>query len=374
MATPELTPTAEPGATYRLVVHSAQEAEETIRRKLGPTARVLSVRNLPNIGLKGLFARPKIEVVAELPEEESEDATAQGSDMQAMGASAANQTQTTGVPVGGMDRGPVIGLEAARDAYGRGDRVGSEGGRLLPDVLCRGGFTDIMMARLQGSPRSGEIEQRLLHEALSDIGRELRTVATATKRRILTDRVAFIGLAGTGRSTALSKWLSYQVFQKDCKGSVAKVEFEGPNPADGLAVFCEALGVNLTHVDGTQPLGEQPQQDFLLADLPSIRLGREPDEQLVRFLDEGGFRSRVLVLHALHDRAALQAAYSAGRAIGATHIVFTHVDELAHWGKLWDYLLEGAMTSLFLGTGPSLVGELETEAVDALLRRTIPGA
>ena len=75
-----------------------------------------------------------------------------------------------------------------------------------------------------------------------------------------------------------------------------------------------------------------------------------------------------------HDRAALQAAYSVGRELGATHVVFTHVDELAHWGKLWDFLLEGAVTPLFLGTGPSLVGELETEAVDALLRRTIPGA
>ncbi len=383
MANSQLKSPAEPGATYRLVVHSAQEAVDTIRRELGPTARVLSVRNLPNSGLKGLFSRPQIEVVAELPAENENESPLTGASGSGR-AAAANQTATYAANANGdasfapardQMRGPVVGFGAARDAYTRADSGGSTGGRLLPDVLRRGGFSDLMMARLQGSPRWADIEQRPLHEALSEIGRELRQVATTPERRAVTDRVAFLGLAGTGRTTALSKWLAHQVFQNGRSGAVAKVEFDRPNPADGLAVFCEALGVGLTHVDGTQGF-EMPEgaHDFVLADLPSIRLGRAQDETLVRFLDEGGFTSRVLVLHALHDRAALQAAYAAGRELGATHLIFTHVDELAHWGKLWDFVLEGAVTPLFLGTGPSLVGELETEAVDALLRRTIPGA
>lgn len=366
---------AQPGATYRLVVHSAQEAVDTIRRELGPTARVLSVRNLPNSGLKSLFSRPQIEVVAELPEdEEASDPTAET--LADVAENAANQATThsvagaygTEAPSG---RRPAVGLES-EDFYAGPDR---KTGRLLPDVLRRGGFSDIMMARLQGSPRWRDIEQRPLHEALSAIGTELRNVVTAPQQKVLTDRVAFLGLAGTGRTTALSKWLAHQVFQNGRTGSVAKVEFDRPNPADGLAVFCEALGINLQHVDGTAPLRDRnANEDFLVADLPSLRLGRQQDEHLADFLDQSGFTSRVLVLHALHDRAALQAAYSVGRELGATHVVFTHVDELAHWGKLWDYLLEGAVTPLFLGTGPSLVGELETEAMDALLRRTIPGA
>ncbi len=386
MAKPDLSAPAQPGATYRLVVHSAQEAVDTIRRELGPTARVLSVRNLPQTGLKSLFARPQIEVVAELPAEE-ETAPPPAASMADRPTRAANQTSThsvagaygthagtTSAAADGTEstaRRPAVGLESEEFYAGPGRKTG----RLLPDVLRRGGFSDIMMARLQGSPRWPEIERRPLHEALTEIGAELRQVATAPKRRLLTDRVAFLGLAGTGRTTALSKWLAHQVFQKGRTGSVAKVEFDRPNPADGLAVFCEALGVNLQHVDGTAPLREQNRnQDFLLADLPSLRLGRAQDEHLADFLNQSGFTSRVLVLHALHDRAALQAAYSVGRELGATHVVFTHVDELAHWGKLWDFLLEGAVTPLFLGTGPSLVGELETEAVDALLRRTIPGA
>lgn len=351
-----------PGSTYRLVVSSAQEAVETIRRELGPTARVLSVRTLPGTGWRGLFGKPQIEVVAELPEPPVETPAANRSEFRPAGTFGDQLRERL------SETTPTA---AANDFLARRE---APMGRSLPEVLRRGGFSDLMMARLQANPRWTEIEQRPLHEALSEIGRELRAEVTRPTRRALTDRVAFLGLAGTGRTTALCKWLAHSTFQLGQRGSVAKVEFDRPNPADGLAVFCEALGVGLNHVDGTAPLPTQPAQDFLLADLPSVRLGGRTDENLRRFLDDNRFTSRVLVLHALHDRAALQAAYAMGRTLGATHLIFTHVDELAHWGKLWDYLLEGAVTPLFLGVGPSLVGELETEAVDTLLRRTIPGA
>ena len=373
MTAPASSTQIEPGMTYRLVVNSAQEAVETIRREMGPTARVLSVKNLPNTGLKGLFAKPKIEVVAELPVEEP---TAPAANLAANNPAVAPQMSAEAYAAGnsiGSEGGPRRSAEPAVETAGYRENTAPQSA-LLPSVLRRGGFSDLMMARLEASPRWSEIKQSPLRAALSAVGDELRTAAVAPAPRPLGRRVAFMGLAGTGRTTALSKWLAHEIFQNGRSGSVAKVEFDRPNPGDGLAVFCEALGVNLTHVDGTSAWSDQSRLDFLLADLPSLRLGEDVDETLVRFLDDGDFSSRVLVLHALHDRASLQAAYSAGRAAGATHIVFTHVDELAHWGKLWDFLLEGALTPLFLGTGPSLVGDMESEAVDALLRRTIPGA
>jgi flagellar biosynthesis protein FlhF len=53
-------------------------------------------------------------------------------------------------------------------------------------------------------------------------------------------------------------------------------------------------------------------------------------------------------------------------------VVFTHLDEVTQWGRLWDYLLDGELQPLFLATGPSLTGDLETDAFDALARRTLP--
>jgi flagellar biosynthesis protein FlhF len=54
--------------------------------------------------------------------------------------------------------------------------------------------------------------------------------------------------------------------------------------------------------------------------------------------------------------------------------VFTHLDEVTQWGRLWDYLLDGDLEPLFLATGPSLTSDMETDAADAVARRTMPAA
>src|SRR5579863_9968543 len=54
------------GACYRFAVSSAQEAASIIRERLGPRARVLSVRNIEASGLSRLWASPKLEVIAQV--------------------------------------------------------------------------------------------------------------------------------------------------------------------------------------------------------------------------------------------------------------------------------------------------------------------
>src|SRR4051812_14524455 len=54
-----------PGA-YKFTVRSAEEAVTLIREKLGPTARVLSVRAVEQKGLKKLFSGPRLEVIAQV--------------------------------------------------------------------------------------------------------------------------------------------------------------------------------------------------------------------------------------------------------------------------------------------------------------------
>jgi flagellar biosynthesis protein FlhF len=80
----------------------------------------------------------------------------------------------------------------------------------------------------------------------------------------------------------------------------------------------------------------------------------------------------VLVLNAAYDRPSLRDAYSAGKDLGATHLAFTHLDEVSQWGKLWDYLFDEDLEPLFLSTGPSLTGEWEEDVPAAIARRTLP--
>ena len=60
------------GKKYRIIVRSADEAVRVIQRKLGPEARVISVRQVGGQGLAKFISSPKLEVIAEIPPEGGE--------------------------------------------------------------------------------------------------------------------------------------------------------------------------------------------------------------------------------------------------------------------------------------------------------------
>jgi len=365
-ATPQPS-TLQPGATYRFIVSSAEEAVQTIRERLGENARVLTVRQIEGRGLAKLFRSPKLEVIAQVPETEPNLA-------------AYPPTQDNGSILarsGGLSATETLDYEAARATAAHLQR---DVPTKLPELLRRSGFSEAMLARLQGLPVFAEQDGQPLHHAITDVGRALRQIVQQRPARPLPARTAFLGTPGVGRTTALCKWVAREVFSCQRKARVLKAEFDRPNPAEGLAVFCEALGLPLDYFapgqdDAFTSATPDEADGSLFADLPGLSL-RSPEDNLAvsKFLDREAFAGRVLVLNAAYDPVMLRRAYAAGRDLGATHLVFTHLDELEHWGKLWDFLIEGELTPLFLATGPSLTGDCEVNLIDAVLRRTLPGA
>ena len=55
---PDSLPTPVAGACYKFTVKSAEQAAALIRERLGPSARVLSVRTVEASGLSRLWASP----------------------------------------------------------------------------------------------------------------------------------------------------------------------------------------------------------------------------------------------------------------------------------------------------------------------------
>ena len=333
---PAPAPVAAPGA-YRFEVGSAAEAVETIRHRLGADARVLSVSSKPRRGLSRLWSAPRFEVVAELPPP--------------LPAPAERELEE-----------PEPEPSAFSPALADGSR--------LPALLRRAGFPERLLARLELSPGWTRALSRPLHEAFADLHRDLR--AASRPAASLPKRVAFLGSAGVGRTTALCKQLSHEVFDRGAAGRVWRVEFGRPNPAPSLEVFGEALGVPVDHYApgfGAGGAGE----GFLFADLPALPFGGSAEDRaLSRFLAAEGFDGRVLVLNAAYEPDALRAAYARGLAHGATHLVFSHLDETPRWGRLWEFLLDGRLSPLFLGTGPGLTGDMNRDVLGELLARTLP--
>ena len=364
-----------PGATYRFVVRSTEEAVKTIRERLGENARVLSVRQVGGQGISRLFRSPKLEVIAQVPEVESNlspyPPERDNGSVAMRGSILLPGTDDAGLSARTVD------YAAARAAASMALR---DVPTKLPDLLRRSGFSEAMLARLQSLPVFTAQEDQPLHQAIAEVGAALRQIVQKRPARPLPARTAFLGTPGVGRTTALCKWLAKEVFSRQRMARVLKAEFDRPNPAEGLAVFCEALGLTLDYFAPGQDdnLVSFPPNEMggsLYADLPGLSLRAPGDNAtLAKFLDREKFVGRVLVLNAAYDPSMLRRAYAAGRDLGATHLVFTHLDELEHWGKLWDFLIEGELTPLFLATGPSLTGDCEEAMIDAVLRRTLPGA
>lgn len=338
-----------PGTCYKFTVANAHEAAAFIRERLGARARVLSVRTIEPAGLRGLWAAPKLEVIAALVEPASETVP------QVHAASVA--------PVS-----PVAAASAP--ATQRAAAVPPRAG--LKQLLRRAGYSEAVLTRLERAEVWPALEAMPLHRALVETGRHLQRIAASRASGQTLSRAAFFGPAGTGRTTALCKWLSAEVTRRARAGHVVTVEFDQPVSRGPLPVLCEALGVPLAHY----PAATRPATagGYVYFDLPALSLREaSANETMAAFLDREQIAERVLVLNAAYGHAALRAGYARGRELGATHVVFTHLDELAQWGGLWDYLLEGDLQPLFLGTGPSLTGDWEEDVFDALVRRTLPG-
>jgi len=345
-------PDLKPGATYKFTVRSTEEAVRTIREQLGEHAKVLSVRQ---VGSSGLFSKPKLEVVAQISDAPAPAVGGVPSPRDGHGsspdtASSLFHSDESATPAGLLDDASapsVLTSTLSATARGTSAKIAAPSGTRLPELLRKAGFSESLVTRLQASPAFVGNDERPLHQALVEVGRSLRQTAARRPARALPARTAFLGTPGVGRTTALCKWLARDVFAQGRTGRVVKAEFDRPNPAEGLAVFCEALGLSLEyHAPSSEDVGgvpsprvpaqptlqPEPEGGFLYADLPGISL-RNPAENapLARFLDTEKFTGRVLVLNAAYDHAMLRRCYAAGRDLGATHLVFTHLDELDHW-------------------------------------------
>jgi flagellar biosynthesis protein FlhF len=348
---------------YKFTVNNAHEAATVIRERLGEHARVLSVRTVEPTGLRGLWASPKIEVIAAV------DAPVAVATASPVGASLLATSDEVASPVAPEPApAPRAVVQSPRRLI---TSLSPHARPELAPLLRRSGFSEAIMVRLEKSPVWASLQEMPLHRALVETGRYLRRVAGSRRQAAPLTRAAFFGPAGTGRTTALCKWLAAEVSRRARIGHVVTAEFDQPMSRGPLPVFCEALGVPLAHF----PASTRPATPggFVYFDLPALSL-RDPEANapLAAFLDREQITERVLVLNAAYGHAALRAGYARGRELGATHVVFTHLDELSQWGRLWDYLIDGGLEPLFLSTGSSLTGECDEEVFEALTRRTLP--
>lgn len=328
-------------ASYKFVVGSAEEAVKVLRERLGEKAKVVSVRQVESGGLARFLRAPKLEVIARIEEEESREesvvpAEDPGNDFEPMAAPPSSSEKLLG-------------------------------------ILQKAGLSQQLLARLKREPAWAGLSNRELRSALNEVAVLMRLLYQSRARRPLEKCVAFIGTPGVGKTTALCKRLAADVFLRQKPARVLKLDVNKANPADGLAVFCEALGVPMLREGESIDAIASEGEGTLYVDLPGVSPGNASEaEELAGLIGEKN-TSRVLVLNAAYELSLMKQAYALGEKLGATHIGFTHLDELSHWGKLWEFLLApGNLQPLFLGFGQNIAGDFAEDVFDSTLAKTFP--
>ena len=346
------------GKKYRFEVRSAEEAVRTIQERMGKSARVLSVKQAGGRGMARFLSSPRLEIIAMVPPPPR----------------LLDENEVEEWPAPNFEEG---GREAEREGFSS-VKPGVTGvmalGRekeMIWDMLKRAGFGDSLLSGFKYSPEWRKLRQLSLPQALAEIAEWLRRNLEGLERRPVGNRIALFGTPAVGKTTVLCKRLAKDVFIHRKHVQVLKLESDAPNPDDALSVFCEVLGVNLLR----EPFDERSlnEGNVLYLDLPGVGLSEESEWKALRQrLDLLKVDTRALVVNAAYESGLISEAYEFGHRISATHVVFTHMDEVREVSKLWQFLLKGGLTPLLFSFGQNVTSDFSEDVVGYLSGRAFP--
>ena len=369
-----------PGQKYKFIVKSAEEAAAVIREKLGETAQVISVRQVEGEGLARFLKSPKLEIIAQIPGEESQSLPSPAPDTTDQLQTQAEADEDYFAQEPSQRRKPTRARKARSPQEPKRDDAdfvpeslvramfkNLPTGRLWT-ILSKAGIPSEFLAQYGERPESRQLNEQPLQTAISHFAMLMRDRAPS-RSLALSNRVAFFGSPGSGSTTALCKQLASDIFLRGRQACVMKLEADEPNSSEGLAMFCEALGVQLVRTRGE--LKKLDEATNLYFDIPGMVLTGKNVRHLQKTFDELGIESRVLVVNAAYERQLIQEAYTRAGSLGATHVVFTHVDEIPRCGKLWEFVLDDGLVPLFASTGQNIAADFDRHIIDLLVRRTL---
>ena len=354
------------GKRFRLIVRSAEEAVRVIREKLGENARVLSVRQVGGEGLKKFISSPKLEVIAELPSEGGAIASEAEDDALAL----QNGLAPTPSPNLKDDNEATVAESFKSEQETEGITKGNVDLNSI-EILLKAGFDSQLISVIETWSNWNDIKNLRLADTLKEITIGLSDRFKVTENQPVRDRIAIIGAPGVGKTTTLCKFLAHDVFMNRKTPNVLKVENGVPNPDDSLRIFCEVIGVTLHREAAKAP--SSSLQSPLYLDLPGLSLGQQAEWVGAKeALDSLNVETRVMVLNAAYDKQIINKTINQGQLIGATHLAFTHFDEISNSTKLWPILLRNQFSPLCICNGQNVTGDFTTNVLNQMIAKTFP--
>jgi flagellar biosynthesis protein FlhF len=365
---------------HTFVADSAAGAVAQIRETLGPEAVVLNVRRPPVEGLARLWQRPRIEVLAHLPEKPPASGQADSlAEMRAELRELREQLRTPAPAVAAVESavavetGGFLDLNEAAPGATRPAAVATEeGGWRVGSLLESSGLLAVHARRVVEELRSAHGP-----EAPDTLAEEIQMARLHLAGRWRAARGdtggphVFIGPPGAGKTTVLCKWLAQTSLVEGRGAAVWRLDGHVANTAEQLSVYGEILGVPVERVSPAN--GEWPEAEARFVDLPGVNPADRPAmEQLARRLAEWPEAQAHLVLNAAYETPLLLAQARAFAALPVADVIVTHLDEEPRWGRLWNLALGTNCRLSWLAAGQNIPGEFAVATPERILARQFP--
>ena len=334
----------QPAATqFKIVADDAARAVKTIKEKFGEAAKVVSVKQQPMSGITGFMKKPRLEIIVEVSSATGGSARSMAEPKGSEDAPPAREEESLSSnedspkPEGVERRKPVNSLysktttEVSSDTYftnvgpdldsDRSSKLGSAANPVrrgtleyverAVSMLRSVGFDDLMIERIRYEldfRKLGEIPTMEIYSRICDW---LRKQFPSSKPTLAGDCRAFIGANGVGKTSAMSKSLSADVFINGREPVVLKVDGSVPNSSDGLEAFCEIMGAPLYR--SLDEIEERSTDRPIYVDMPGINVAdADAVEDAREILDEIAADERVLVVNAAYETEMIAETMLAG--------------------------------------------------------------
>jgi flagellar biosynthesis protein FlhF len=320
---------------------NANDAVRLVQENLGPEAVITSVRKLPANGFARLLHRPgQIEVLAGVPDK-PRHIVPPGMDAY--------------VPFGEIDNEDAPAPEP-RQAHRWRSIAWLESLGLLAE------FADRLELRLRTThgPKPPEMpiaEWAAVRETLAAFWRPPRQDPGTGRPHV------FIGPPGSGKTTALCKWLTAAVLRGEHRARVWRLDGEIANTSEFLSLHCEMVGAPVERFwDGV----EVPE-DLLFVDLPGVECHSATGMKTLREVLSSLPAPHIhLVLNAANETVLLFEQFNWFAQLMPEDLIFTHLDEEHRRVKLWNFVLGTNCSIGWLSGGQKIPGEFQ-QAESSLL-------
>ncbi len=336
---------------HRFLARDASHAIAQIREELGPEAVVAHVQPARSQGLSRLWRRPGLEVLAYLPEPASApDSLTSPSDPPGTGSTPPSQTPDPSL--NGLDE-PILGSSSSPLL----ERMG-----LLP-VFAERVWEQALRRHEDRSPANTSEELAWSRSALSAFWRPL---ANAESPGDGATAEVFVGPCGSGKTTALCKWLTQAVFSQGKQAGVWRLDGAGANFGTHLDLHCELLKVP---VQRTWAPGMSGEWDQCFIDVPGVNWRDAASLTALRSSLKQFQNARVhLCLNAAYSSRLLIEQARAFDALPICDLILTHLDEERSWGKLWNLVVGTKYPLRYLAAGQNIPGDFRPASAEQLFR------